>query len=209
MSLTLILTLLTVGASLLAWQRPELMNKWIFNPYRVYHNKEYFRFLTSGFIHKDTIHLLLNMFVFYLFGGIVENIFTGIFPAPWGSVLFVMLYLLAIIAADIPTFIKHKDHVYYNALGASGGVAAILFSYILFQPLEKLCLYGLPFLCFPGILWAAVYIIYSYYAGRKGQGNINHDAHLFGGIFGMVYTIIIFPSAIRVFIEQMKNFSLF
>ena len=209
MSLTLILTLLTVAASIIAWQKPDLLNRWIFNPYRVYHRKEFYRFITSGFIHKDTLHLLLNMFVFYLFGGIVERIFSQIFPSPWGGVLYVLLYIGAIIISDIPTFIKHKDNAYYNALGASGGVAAILFSYILFQPLEKLCLYGLPFLCFPGILWAAVYVIYSYYAGRKGQGNINHDAHLFGGLFGVIYTIVVFPQAISIFIEQLKNFSLF
>lgn len=209
MSITLILVIITVIASLAAWQKPELIARWMFNPYQVWHRKEYHRFITSGFIHKDMIHLLLNMFVFYLFGDIVERIFGSIFPSPWGSILYVLLYLLAIVVADIPTLIKHRDHHNYNALGASGGVAAILFSYILFQPLEKLCLYGLPFLCFPGILWAAVYVIYSYYAGKKGRGNINHDAHLFGAVFGMVYTIIVFPRALGIFIDQVKDFSLF
>jgi membrane associated rhomboid family serine protease len=209
MSLTLIFLLITVAASIAAWNNPVLMNKWIFNPYQVWNRKEYYRFITSGFIHKDTLHLIFNMFVFYLFGGIVEDIFTGIFPSPWGSVFFGILYLAGIVISDIPTFIKHKSQPYYNALGASGGVASVLFSYILFQPLEKLCLYGLPFLCFPGILWAAVYIVYSYYSGKKGAGNINHDAHLYGAIFGIIFTIAVYPSIISIFIEQMKDFSLF
>ena len=209
MSLTLIFVIITVAASLAAWQNHSLMSKWIFNPYQVWHRKEYFRFISSGFIHKDTLHLLLNMFVFYMFGDIVESIFLASFPAPVGMILYGTLYLGAIVVSDIPTFLKHRNSPHYNALGASGGVAAILFSYILFQPLDKLCLYGLPFLCFPGILWAAVYVIYSYYAGRKGADNINHDAHLYGALFGLIFTIIALPSVVQNFIEQMRHFSIF
>lgn len=117
------------------------------------------------------------------------------------------MYLLGIIVSDIPSFIKHKDAPYYNALGASGGVSSLLFSFIIFDPTQDLCLYGL--LCFPGFIWGALYIVYSFYMGKKGQDNINHDAHLYGGLFGIVFTIIAVPGVIPNFIDQLSNFSLF
>lgn len=141
-----------------------------------------------------------------MFGSYVEDIFNTIYGTT-GTVLYVLMYLLGIIVSDIPSFIKHKDAPYYNALGASGGVSSLLFSFIIFDPTQDLCLYGL--LCFPGFIWGALYIVYSFYMGKKGHGNINHDAHLYGGLFGILFTIIAVPDVIPNFIEQLSNFSLF
>lgn len=124
-----------------------------------------------------------------------------------GIVLYIALYILGIIISDVPTYLKHKDHAYYNALGASGGVASVLFSFILFDPTRKLYLYGI--LGLPGIVWAGLYILYSAYMGKRGGDNINHDAHLYGGLFGIVFTIIIYPKVLLHFIEQLKGLSLF
>lgn len=185
------------------------MRKWIFNPYLTYHHKQYYRFLTSGFIHKDYLHLIFNMFVFWMFGKYVEYTFMGEYGVITGGILFVTLYIAGIVIADIPTLIKHRDHEYYNALGASGGVSAVLFSFVIFYPLEELCLYGLDLLCFPGILWALLYSIYSFYMGRKGADHINHDAHLAGGIFGIIFTLVAVPGTLSNFFRQMADFSLF
>ena len=122
-------------------------------------------------------------------------------------VLFVALYLLGIIISDIPTYIKHRNHAYYNALGASGGVSSILFSFILFDPAQKLYLYGI--IGLPGVVWAVLYVLYSAYMGKRQGDNINHDAHLYGGLFGVAFTILIFPKVIPHFIEQLGNLSLF
>ncbi len=207
--LTTILTILTAGISIWAWNNNDIMRRWIFNPYIVYHQRQYYRFITSGFLHKDYIHLIFNMFVFWMFGRMVEYTLMGEYGIVTGRILFAGLYLLGIIISDLPTFFKHKDHQYYNALGASGGVSAVLFSYVIFYPLEKLCLYGIDLLCFPGILWAVFYIIYSFYMGKKGADHINHDAHLAGGVFGIVFTLIVVPEALPNFLSQLTNFSLF
>lgn len=204
MSVTIILVIITILTSLYAWSNQHILNKWIFNPYSVNEYKQYYRFITSGFIHNDFIHLLFNMLVLWMFGEQVEYIFTTIYGIA-GKVLFVALYILGIVISDIPTFLKHKNHAYYNALGASGGVASVLFSYILFDPVSKLYLYGL--IGLPGIVWAALYIIYSIYMGKKQGDNINHDAHLYGGLFGIVFTILIYPKIIPHFINQLGNFS--
>jgi len=207
MSLTLILVIATSAISLYAWQNQDLTRKWIFNPYAIYKYKEYYRFITSGFLHSGWVHLFFNMFVLYMFGSQLERMFSAIYGATIGKVIFGGLYLLGIIVSDIPTFIKHKNAAYYNALGASGGVSSILFSYILFDPVQKLYLYGL--IGLPGIVWAALYVIYSIYMGKQSRDNINHDAHLFGGIFGIVYTIIVFPKVVPHFFEQLLHLQIF
>ncbi|ELR71363.1 Rhomboid family protein [Fulvivirga imtechensis AK7] len=206
MSVTLILVIITVLTSLYAWQKQDILRKWIFNPYSVNKYKQYYRFVTSGFIHNDFIHLLFNMLVLWMFGEQVEYVFTALYGTT-GTVLFVALYILGIIVSDIPTYLKHKDHAYYNALGASGGVSSVLFSFILFDPAQKLYLYGI--LGLPGIVWAALYVLYSAYMGKREGDNINHDAHLYGGLFGIAFTILIYPKVIMHFIEQLKGLSLF
>lgn len=206
MSATLIIVIVNVVASIYAWNNQSILNKWILNPYTVHQKKEYHRFITSGFIHGSWTHLIFNMLVLYMFGEQVEWAFYSIY-GDFGVVLFVIMYLAAIIISDIPTYIKNKENIYYNSLGASGGTSAILFSYILFDPTQSLCLYGL--LCFPGIFWGVLYIIYSVYMGKQQMDNINHDAHLWGGIFGIGFTILIYPSVTLHFLEQLGNLSLF
>lgn len=206
MSVTIILVIISVLASLYAWQRDDVMKKWIFNPYSVNKYKQYYRFITSGFIHNDFIHLLFNMLVLWMFGEQVEYVFASLYGTT-GILLFVGLYILGIVISDIPTYLKHKNHAYYNALGASGGVSSVLFSYILFDPASKLYLYGL--IGLPGVVWAALYIAYSFYMGKKSSDNINHDAHLYGGLFGIFFTILIYPGVILHFFEQLKNLSFF
>lgn len=206
MSATLIIVIVNVIASIYAWNNTSIMSKWIFNPYSVNHNKEYHRFITSGFIHGSWMHLLFNMFVLYMFGDTVEQWFTQLYGSV-GLVMYIVMFLTAVVVSDIPTYFKNKENVYYNALGASGGTSAILFSYILFDPTQSLCLYGI--LCFPGVVWGALYIVYSVYMGKQQRDNVNHDAHLWGGLFGIAFTILIYPKVILHFIEQLSNFNIF
>lgn len=205
MSATLIIVIATTLASMYAWNNQHILNKWILNPYTVNHNREYHRFITSGFIHANWMHLIFNMFVLYMFGTNVELIFQYIY-GDIGTVLFVIMYLAAIVVSDIPTYIKNKNLPHYNSLGASGGTAAILFSYILFDPTQKLCLYGL--LCLPGFVWGALYVIYSVYMSKQQSDNINHDAHLWGGLFGIGFTVLVYPSVVISFISEILNLQL-
>lgn len=206
MSVTLIMVIVTSAATLYAWNKQDVLYKWIFNPYAINRNKEYYRFITSGFIHNNWIHLILNMFMLYIFGMYVENIFAEIHGV-LGLVAYVSLYLIAIIISDIPTYLRHKDDPNYNSLGASGGVSAILFSFILFMPLEPLCLYGL--LCLPGVIWGVLYLLYSYYMSKKGGDNINHDAHFYGAVVGIIFSIILYPPVVGIFFSDVRNMTIF
>ncbi|WMJ71784.1 rhomboid family intramembrane serine protease [Cytophagaceae bacterium ABcell3] len=206
LSATTFIIIVTVIASLYAWSKPHLYQKWMLNPYQVKNNKQYWRFITSGFIHADYIHLGFNMFSLYFLGRFLEQVFQ-VFFTEYGSLIYIGLYLAGIIVSDIPTYLKHKENSYYNSLGASGGVSAVLFSYVLFQPTHNLYLFAV--IPIPAIIFGLLYLLYSYQMARRGGDFINHDAHFYGAVFGIVATIILIPDSVRIFIEQINNWQLF
>lgn len=202
-SITLIIIIITVAASFYAWNNQNIFQKWMLNPYTVHRRKEYHRLITSGLIHNDYMHLLFNMFALYSFGNGVEQIYKYYYGS-LGSLMYVLLYVFGIIISDIPTYLKHKNHAYYNSLGASGGVSSVVFSFILFDPMRELMLLILP-IPMPGFIFGGLYMLYSYYQAKRGGDYINHDAHLYGAVFGIVFSILIMPSVIVSFFEQVLN----
>ncbi|WP_162054058.1 rhomboid family intramembrane serine protease [Pontibacter pamirensis] len=207
LSVTLILIIITVGTSFYAWKNENVMHSWIFQPYAVQRDNSWYRFVTSGFIHADLTHLFFNMFTFFFFGGAVEQTLSIIFGPVTGILLYLLIYIGGIIVSDISTYFKHRNNPAYRALGASGGVAAVVFSSILFYPTNDICLYGL--LCIPGFILGILYVMYSYYSGRRMEGNINHDAHLYGAVYGFVLSIALVPQALPNFFSEISNWSLF
>lgn len=207
MSVTLILIILTVGISVYAWSNEAIMRNWIFHPFYVHNKNQYYRFITSGFLHADWVHLFFNMFTLYFFGEIVELTLTYQYGAQVGVLLYLLIYFGGMIVADLPTFFKHKNDFNYRALGASGAVSAIIFSSILFSPTNQICLYAL--LCMPGFIFGVLYLIYSYYQGKRMGDNINHDAHFYGAVFGFVLTIFLVPGAIGNFIQEIMAWRMF
>ena len=203
LSITVWLIAITVIVSWYAFEKKEVTRKLIMNPYKVAVHHEYYRFITSGLLHADFSHLLWNMLSFYFFGTVVEQYFDLYFGMK-GPYYFVAFYIVAIIVSDIPSYFKHRHHPAYNSLGASGGVAAIIFASIVFQPTQKICVYFI--FCFPGFILGTAYVIWSYYKGRKANDNINHEAHLYGALFGILFCLVMIPSAILPFIEQLSQF---
>jgi membrane associated rhomboid family serine protease len=104
------------------------------------------------------------------------------------------------VIATISTVIKHKNNPQYNAIGASGAVSAVVFTYIFFSPTNSLLLMGV--IPIPAIIFGVLYLIYSQYMARKSGGNVNHDAHFIGAVFGFIYPILLKPSLIYSFINQ-------
>ena len=207
MSITLIIILVTVGISLWAWNNYSLMDRWIMNPYKVASQGQYYRLLTSGFLHADWGHLLFNMISLYAFGGLMEQVFDSLFGAN-GGIYLIGFYLVAIIVSDIPTFLKHRNDPGYNSLGASGGVSAFIFAAILVSPLTKLYLFFIP-IGIPGFIFGPLYLLYSVYESRRGQGNVNHDAHIYGALFGIAFMIVAYPPVLSNFVDQIAGWRLF
>lgn len=207
MSITLLIILVTVGISIWAWNDYSVMNRWIMNPYQVVRRSQYYRFVTSGFLHADWGHLIFNMISLYAFGGLMEQVFDSLFGRN-GSLFYIGFYLLAIIVSDIPTFLKYRKDSSYNSLGASGGVSAIIFAAILISPLTKLYLFFIP-IGIPGFIFGPLYLLYSAYESRRGMGNVNHDAHIYGALFGILFIILAYPPVVPQFFDQIAGWRLF
>jgi membrane associated rhomboid family serine protease len=177
------------------------------NPYAVVHKQQYYRLITSGFIHNGYVHLLFNMITLYFFGDVIEQIFRYYYGGS-GIFYFLLLYFLGMLVADIPSLIKYRNQPNYNSLGASGAVSAVVFASILFNPTAKICVF-LPILCLPGFIFGVLFLLYSYYQGKRMADNINHDAHLYGALLGVVFSIIMEPTIIVSFFDQILNYKIF
>jgi len=206
---TLILILLTAAVSIYAWSNHEFQESWMLNPFVMRKRNEWYRFLTAGFLHADLMHLIFNMFAFYSFGVIIQAVFERFFGPQDGLLRYLILYLGGIIVSDIPSYIRHRKDVDYRSLGASGGVAAVIFASILFNPVAPkgsgIYVFPIPFPIQP-FLFGLLYLGYSYYQGRRQGGNINHDAHFYGALYGMLVTLIMFPEAGPIFLSQVKQY---
>jgi membrane associated rhomboid family serine protease len=199
--LTLILIGITVVISILAFSNGDLFSRLKFNAVDAKEPKNYYRFLTYGLIHADFLHLIVNMLVLYSFGRIVENFFSMYFPEK-GEFYFLLLYVGGLFLSIIPAFGKHKNDVFYNAVGASGAVSAVLFASIILYPTGKIMLLFIP-VPIPAPVFGVLYIAYEYYMSKKANDNIGHDAHLWGAIFGVVYTLALKPALGLLFFEQL------
>lgn len=202
--ITTIIVIATAIISFITFQNPVLMSRYDFSPYRIAEKKEFFRFISHAFLHADWIHLAINMIVLFSFGVYVEKEFrilenSGTIHS--GMISFLILYFSSVIISSLTTFLKKRNDPYYVAVGASGAVSAVLFTSIFFSPLEKLLLYGI--LPMPGIVFGVLYLAYSTYMGKKDKDHINHDAHLWGAIYGLVFPLFLDPSLINIFINQL------
>lgn len=204
MTITGIIIGLTCLVSYLAFNDRSVFQRLMHHPYTEAQDKEYYRLLTSGFVHGSLMHLLLNMYVLYEFGTVVEHIFVRNLGAGGGRLAYVALYLITIIAANIPTHLKHRNSKAYAAIGASGGVSGILFSFVVFAPWSWL---GIMFVvpC-PAIIFAVLYLAYSSWASKYSNDNIGHDAHFYGALFGFLMTFAIDPSQISQFVQRLMDF---
>lgn len=187
-----IIFIFTVITSLYAFNDHQLYGKFMLHPYTVSKGKNLYTFITSGLIHADYMHLFFNMFTFLFFAFKLETMI--------GHWQFGLLYFVSLILSDIPSVIKHKHHFWYNSLGASGAISAVLFSYILFEPLTTI---GVMFIPMPAIVFAVLYLVYSWYMAKNAKDNIGHDAHFFGAITGLIFTGIFVPGIVPQFLSTL------
>ena len=201
---------LTVAISAYAWSKDELMESWIMQPYLMARSGgQWYRLLTSGFLHADWGHLLFNMFAFYSFSPVVLATLVAKYGQGAGIGLFLLLYLGGIIISDLPTYFQHRNDPGYRSLGASGGVSSVLFASILLFPVNNsgggIIIFPIPIPIQP-FLFGFLYLAYSWYMGRRRGDNINHDAHFYGALYGVVLMLALMPVAASEFIMQISSF---
>jgi membrane associated rhomboid family serine protease len=142
------------------------------------------------------------MLSYYFFAFTLERTFASY--SSWGHVQFGVLYILSIILSDITSIFKHKDHFWFNSLGASGAVCAVVFSYILFYPLNKMMIFPIP-IPIPAVIYGFLFLAYCWYAARNSRDAINHDAHFYGALTGVFLTIVYYPDITSYFIKQLMG----
>ena len=182
-----VIMVVTIATSLAGlYGSPKIIEKCLFRPYYFLRRKEYDTIYMSGFVHADLAHLLFNMITFYFFA----------FPLEFhlGTIPFLVLYVVGLIASHGCTWYKHKDDPQYASLGASGAISAVLFAYIVYFPTTRLLIFPIPF-PIPAALFAIGYVAYSYWASTQARGRINHDAHLCGAISGLLFVAVTDPGA--------------
>ena len=199
--ITIILVVLTGIISYQAFNNPEFKAKLLFHPVTIQNQGEWYRFISSGFIHSDWGHLFINMFVLYQFGQIAEGRFDYIF-GDLGHLAYIIFYLSSIAKASLPSSLRYRNNYGYTALGASGATSALVFAYILFAPWEWFV-----FPPVPAIVFGVLYLLYSSYMDKRGGDNIGHNAHFWGAVYGLLFIIVaswlMQPSLIGYFIDQL------
>jgi membrane associated rhomboid family serine protease len=147
---------------------------------------EKIRMFSSAFLHVDYIHLLLNMYVLYIFAPVII--------IKLGVLKFLIIYVGSLFAGSILTQTYHKNELYYSAVGASGAVAGIIYASILLNPGMNLMMFPLP-IPIPGYIFGVGYLLYSIYGMKKQIGNVGHTAHLGGAIGGYALLLLVYPEA--------------
>ncbi|RXK87158.1 rhomboid family intramembrane serine protease [Filimonas effusa] len=211
MTLTIIIICITAVISFTAFSNAKLMDDLIFSPPAVTYRNQWYRFITCGFIHADMLHLLFNMYALYLFGSSIEADFMRIFGEMPGKLLYLGLYITSLVISLLPTYAQHKENYGYRSLGASGAVSAIAFCAMFLSPRSGIGLIFVPFITIPAFIFAPLFLIVSSVLAKKGHGNINHSAHLWGAIYGIAFLIVTSLvltdfNPITYFVEQVRDF---
>ena len=208
LSMTVIIIIITCLVSIVAFSNHKILDDLIFWPPAINNRKQYYRFFTCGLIHADFIHLGFNMYSLYIFGEYVEVKFLQLFGEQ-GRLFYLLMYVTALPICLLPTYMRNRDNYHYRSLGASGAVSAVVFAFIFLEPLRKLGLIFLPGLMIPGFIFGLVYLGVSTFLDRKGGGNINHSAHIWGALYGISF-LIVFGNALghykplHEFVEQVR-----
>jgi membrane associated rhomboid family serine protease len=187
-SITLIILILTCIISFTAFSNQRIIDDLIFYPPAITNRNQWYRFITNGFIHADLGHLAFNMFSLYMFGEFVEKYFVFMFSGQ-GKIMYLLMYLSALLICLLPTYFKNRNNYQYRSLGASGAVSAVVFAGIFLEPTIKIGLLFVPPVI-PGFVFGPLYLALSAYMSKRGGDNINHSAHFWGAVWGVVFVII-------------------
>ncbi|MFN3305736.1 MAG: rhomboid family intramembrane serine protease, partial [Candidatus Kapaibacteriota bacterium] len=169
--------------------------KFSLNPYSIVNRRKYYQIITHIFVHLDLIHLLFNTLTFFFFAPQLESTVNSTF--------FLVLFFTSGIFSTIPTIIKNKHNPHYYSLGASGAIAGVVFSYILFYPSSRIYIFMFP-IGIPAPIFAIIYLAYCVYASKNYSSNINHEAHFWGALWGLIFTIINYPQVIRFYLNLLE-----
>lgn len=188
---------LTALVSWQAFERRGMVERLLLWPPAVQRG-QYERLFTYGLVHADFGHLLFNMLTLFFFGRLIEGFMAERFGV-WALPFF---YVSALLVSVLPGYFRHARDPHYRTLGASGAVSAVLFAYILLAPWSLIFVFFLPV---PAIVYGVLFIGYSVYMDRRGGDGINHSAHLWGAVYGVVFLLLAEPRVLPRFLSLLLS----
>ena len=188
LDITTIIIIITALVSIGGFSNPKIIDDLIFYPPAVSKHNQWYRFFTCGLIHADVGHLIFNMLSLYLFGRFVEDKFIEIFPDN-GKWLYLLMYITSLLVCLLPTYFKNRENYSYKSLGASGAVSAVVFAGLMIAPYVEVGFFIIPPII-PGFIFGPLYLLITAWLDKKGGGNINHSAHLWGALYGILFIIV-------------------
>lgn len=195
-------TLLFANIAIYIWIRymkPDYFEKFAEWPYEIVNHHKYYQVITSAFLHADLMHIAFNMFTLFSFGPVLEGMFVMNFGQVLGSLYFFLIYFISLLSGSLLTLVFNYKNPNYVAVGASGAISGIIFSYVLFFPFSKLLVFFIPM---PAFLFAFIYVGVSIYGVKNKFGNIGHEAHLGGALGGVLATFILIDGAFKFFLSH-------
>ena len=192
LSVSTIVLILFVGISVLGFVWKDLWSAWMLHPHGIMERNRWHQLVTYGFVHGSVGHLLFNAVSYYSIAPAVE--------AAIGQGGFLFVYFGSLILGALPSVITHRGDPGYRALGASGAVAGLFFSGMLFYPEQRIYLFFLP-VGIPYPLFGVLFLAGSWYGARHQRDNIGHDVHMYGALAGLLLTAVLRPDAVTTFID--------
>jgi membrane associated rhomboid family serine protease len=191
-----ILLAITIAASIFAFRSERFRFAALLYPWDVVRKREYYRLFSYGFIHADFMHLAFNMIALYSVSFALESVM--------GSTRLAVLYIASLAAAAGIPAIKHRDNPKYSALGASGAVSALFFSGMLYFPGAKVMIFLLP-IPLPWPVFAVLFVVISILGNKRQWGNVGHDVHLYGALSGLLFTAVLDPRSVQIFLTGIST----
>lgn len=193
-----------------AFNDPQFKENWMFIPYLIKRENQYYRIASHMAIHADWTHLIFNAMSLYFLGNGFLNLAAGVYSTNGdaanvfvldggliesygsftGQMHFALIFILGGLFAGITPYIRNKDNPSYRSLGASGAVSAVIFAAIIWNPEMRLSLFFIP-IAIPAYIFGPLYLIFEFYMDKKGNSGIAHDAHIGGALFGVLYVLMI------------------
>lgn len=202
--MTIFFLALIALVSLLCFNNKEWAYQLHFSPYRIAHNKEYWRFISHIFVHASSFHLIVNAIVLWSFGRQVEAFFLY-YHGGMGYVYFLALFLGGALVSGLPAYKKHQNNPSYAAVGVSGAVSSLLFAFIIIQPLSEIYMFFIP-IGIPAFIIGILYLIYEYQMDKRAHGKIAHDVHFYGALYGLLFMLVLHTEQYLSFYHQILEY---
>lgn len=202
-NVNLLIIAITTLVSILAWRDEKFFFRLVFHPYLIVNNKQWYRLFSYGLVHANWVHLIVNMFVLYSFGGIVESSYVYLWENK-GHLMYALLYVSALAISSVYDLKKYGGDYTYSAVGASGATSAVVFASIMLFPLQKIYIFFIP-IGIPAIVFGVVFMIYSVYMSKRNADNIGHNAHFWGAVYGFLFVLLFDYRLIFAFFNQILH----